>query len=55
VLERLSQIPEARATGMSGSGATCFGLFSDRRSAAVARRIVAAEHPEWWVEATDLH
>jgi 4-diphosphocytidyl-2-C-methyl-D-erythritol kinase len=55
VLERLSQIPEARATGMSGSGATCFGLFSDRRSAAVARRIVAAEHPEWWVKATDLH
>lgn len=55
VLKRLSQIPEARVTGMSGSGATCFALFSDRRSAAVARRIVASEHPEWWVEATDLH
>lgn len=55
VLEALSQIPEARATGMSGSGASCFALFSDRRSAEVARRIVAAEHPEWWVEATDLH
>ena len=55
VLKRLSQIPEARVTGMSGSGATCFALFSDRRSAAIARRIVAAEHPEWWVEATDLH
>jgi 4-diphosphocytidyl-2-C-methyl-D-erythritol kinase len=55
VLERLSQIPEAKVTGMSGSGATCFALFSDRRGAAVARRIVAAEHPEWWVEATDLH
>ncbi len=55
VLKRLSQIPGAKATGMSGSGATCFGLFSDRRSAAFARQIVAAEHPEWWVEATDLH
>ena len=55
VLKRLSQIPQARVTGMSGSGATCFALFSDRRSAAVARRIVAADHPEWWVEATDLH
>lgn len=55
VLKRLSQIPEARVTGMSGSGATCFALFSDRRSAAVARRIVASEHPAWWVEATDLH
>jgi len=55
VLKRLSQIPEARVTGMSGSGATCFALFSDRRSAAVARRTIAAEHPGWWVEATALH
>ena len=54
VLKRLSQIPDARVTGMSGSGATCFALFSDRRSAATARRIVAAENPQWWVEATDL-
>ncbi len=55
VLERLSQIPEAKAAGMSGSGATCFALFGDRRSAAAARRIIAAEHPGWWVEATGLH
>jgi 4-diphosphocytidyl-2-C-methyl-D-erythritol kinase len=55
VLKSLSQIPEARAAGMSGSGATCFALFGDRRAAAVARRIVAAEHPGWWVEGTDLH
>ena len=54
VLKRLSQIPEARVTGMSGSGATCFALFSDRRSAAATRRTVAAENPGWWVEATDL-
>jgi 4-diphosphocytidyl-2-C-methyl-D-erythritol kinase len=55
VLERLSQIPGAWMTGMSGSGATCFALFGDRRSASTARRIVAAEQPGWWVEATDLH
>lgn len=55
VLKRLSQIPEAKATGMSGSGATCFALFGDRRSAAAARRIIAAEHPGWWVEATCLY
>jgi 4-diphosphocytidyl-2-C-methyl-D-erythritol kinase len=55
VLKRLSQIPEARVTGMSGSGATCFALFSDRRSAATARRTIAAENPGWWVEASDLH
>jgi 4-diphosphocytidyl-2-C-methyl-D-erythritol kinase len=55
VLKRLSEIPGAGVSGMSGSGATCFALFSDRRSAAIAQRIVAADHPEWWVEATDLH
>jgi 4-diphosphocytidyl-2-C-methyl-D-erythritol kinase len=55
VLKRLSQIPEAKAIGMSGSGATCFALFDDRRGAAAARRAVAAEHPGWWVEATGLH
>jgi 4-diphosphocytidyl-2-C-methyl-D-erythritol kinase len=42
-------------TGMSGSGATSFALFSDRRSAAAIRRTIAAENPGWWVEATDLH
>ena len=55
VRERLAQIPEAVATGMSGSGATCFALFGDRRSATLARRIVAAERPDWWVEATSIH
>jgi 4-diphosphocytidyl-2-C-methyl-D-erythritol kinase len=54
VLERLSQVPGAKLTRMSGSGATCFALFSDRRSAAAARRILAADHPDWWVEATSL-
>jgi 4-diphosphocytidyl-2-C-methyl-D-erythritol kinase len=54
VLERLSQAPEAKLTRMSGSGATCFALFEDRRGAAKVRREIAAEKPEWWVEATGL-
>jgi 4-diphosphocytidyl-2-C-methyl-D-erythritol kinase len=54
VLKRLSKISEAHVIGMSGSGATCFALFSDRRTAAATRRSVAADHPEWWVEATKL-
>ena len=55
VLSRLSEIPDAGAIGMTGSGATCFALFSDRRSAAATRRTIAAEHPGWWVEETGLH
>jgi 4-diphosphocytidyl-2-C-methyl-D-erythritol kinase len=55
VLKRLSEIPDRKAIGMSGSGATCFVLFSDLRSAVAAQRLVATEHPEWWVDATKLH
>ncbi|NDW45236.1 4-(cytidine 5'-diphospho)-2-C-methyl-D-erythritol kinase [Ruegeria sp. PrR005] len=36
--------------GMSGSGATCFGLFPpDGHSAkSVAKAVLFLEHPEWW-------
>jgi 4-diphosphocytidyl-2-C-methyl-D-erythritol kinase len=54
VRDRLLRIPGGIATGMSGSGATCFALFGDRRSAILARRVVAAERPDWWVEATSI-
>jgi 4-diphosphocytidyl-2-C-methyl-D-erythritol kinase len=37
---------------MSGSGATCFGLFTSSRAAAAAARHLAAAHPRWWVQAT---
>jgi 4-diphosphocytidyl-2-C-methyl-D-erythritol kinase len=37
---------------MSGSGATCFGLFVSPRAAATAARNLSAAHPAWWVKAT---
>ena len=54
VLERLSRLPDAKAVRMSGSGATCFALFDNRRGAARARAQIASERPEWWVKATVL-
>jgi 4-diphosphocytidyl-2-C-methyl-D-erythritol kinase len=33
---------------MSGSGATCFGLFEDEARLAEARARLSAQHPEWW-------
>jgi 4-diphosphocytidyl-2-C-methyl-D-erythritol kinase len=54
VLRRLSQAQGAKATRMSGSGATCFALFENRRDAAAARRDIAAERTDWWVAATTL-
>jgi 4-diphosphocytidyl-2-C-methyl-D-erythritol kinase len=37
---------------MSGSGATCFGLFSDRASAEAAARSISQAEPGWFVSAT---
>jgi 4-diphosphocytidyl-2-C-methyl-D-erythritol kinase len=34
---------------MSGSGATCFGLFEDRGAARKAASDILAAHPDWWV------
>jgi 4-diphosphocytidyl-2-C-methyl-D-erythritol kinase len=53
-LEAVAARPEARLTRMSGSGATVFGLFDSEAKAAAAAAVIAAEHPQWWVEATTL-
>lgn len=37
---------------MSGSGATCFGLFASRDEAKVAASAIAVLHPSWYVTAT---
>jgi 4-diphosphocytidyl-2-C-methyl-D-erythritol kinase len=54
VLEGLRREPGCRLARMSGSGATCFGLFASSRAAAVAAGRLATAHPRWWVKATVL-
>jgi 4-diphosphocytidyl-2-C-methyl-D-erythritol kinase len=39
---------------MSGSGATCFGLFDRPETAALAAGYLRAGNPGWWTEATRL-
>jgi 4-diphosphocytidyl-2-C-methyl-D-erythritol kinase len=39
---------------MSGSGATCFGLFATAAEAEAARRLAIGAHPHWWSVATTL-
>ena len=39
---------------MSGSGATCFGLFADEADARVAAARIGMEQPGWWVAAAAL-
>ncbi|HEY1632192.1 MAG TPA: 4-(cytidine 5'-diphospho)-2-C-methyl-D-erythritol kinase [Rhizomicrobium sp.] len=35
---------------MSGSGATCYGLYANAGDAAVAATVIAREHHDWWVK-----
>lgn len=39
---------------MSGSGATCFGLYETDESAARAARAMADAHPTWWISPSRL-
>lgn len=52
VLEALHHEPACVFAQMSGSGATCFGLFQDRDYALGAAERLALDHPGWWVRAT---
>ena len=49
VLETLADAPGCGLARMSGSGATCFGLFATVDAAQEATRRIARAHPEWWV------
>jgi 4-diphosphocytidyl-2-C-methyl-D-erythritol kinase len=53
-LTALDAAPSCLIARLSGSGATCFGLFAAREEAeAAAARIVRAE-PAWWVKAAPV-
>ena len=52
VLTALRKEPGCRLARMSGSGATCFGLFSSTNAASAAARHLSTKQPRWWVKAT---
>jgi 4-diphosphocytidyl-2-C-methyl-D-erythritol kinase len=49
VLKAISALPGALLARMSGSGATCFGLFADEDASARGAEILKAAAPSWWV------
>jgi 4-diphosphocytidyl-2-C-methyl-D-erythritol kinase len=54
VLAVLGKLPGCRLSRMSGSGATCFGLFDSTGSADAAARTLRVGYPDWWVRETVL-
>ncbi|MDP2117127.1 MAG: 4-(cytidine 5'-diphospho)-2-C-methyl-D-erythritol kinase, partial [Brevundimonas sp.] len=53
-LEAAAELPGARLTRMSGSGATVFALFDSLPAAAEAGRALKTRRPHWWIQSTVL-
>lgn len=53
VLAALAALPGVQLARMSGSGATCFGLFDDLAKAQAAQEQLAALRPEWYFQAAE--
>ena len=54
VVDAISAAPQCQVARMSGSGATCFGLFTDIKHADEATSYLQKAHPNWWVVATKM-
>ena len=51
VLGALARQPGCALARMSGSGATCFGLFTDRAAVERAAAALRRARPDWWIAA----
>lgn len=54
VRDVLAALAGARFARMSGSGATCFGLYAGAAERDAADAAIAQAHPGWWRLATRL-
>ncbi len=54
VLAEISQQKGCQLARMSGSGATCFGLFNHLENAQSAAKIISRKQPNWWCVSTLL-
>lgn len=54
MLACLRDSPGCRIARMSGSGATCFGLYDTYEDAAVAAQAIRGKSPHWWLAAVTI-
>lgn len=50
LLQSLKALPHVQTARMSGSGATCFALFSNKNHASNAIVILQDSYPEYWIK-----
>ena len=54
VLDALEATENCELARMSGSGGTCFGLYTTEEDAETAQRKIHTNHPDWWVVSAKL-
>ncbi|WP_119300270.1 4-(cytidine 5'-diphospho)-2-C-methyl-D-erythritol kinase [Dongia deserti] len=54
VLVALAALPGCVLARLSGSGATCFGLFGNEAGARAAEAKLRVDHPAWWATAAPM-
>jgi 4-diphosphocytidyl-2-C-methyl-D-erythritol kinase len=54
VIGEIARLQGVLLSRMSGSGATCFGIFATDADAQASAATIACDHPDWWVRATRI-
>ena len=54
VLNALAREEGCLLARMSGSGATCFGIYDTNDQAERAAHAIAAQNPDWWISPTHI-
>ena len=54
VLVALDTTTDCLISRMSGSGATCFGIFETKSKAMRAAKVISANNPGWWIKTASL-
>lgn len=54
VMTALERISKPHFIRMSGSGATCFALYTSKQASLEAEMVMKQTYPEWWVKAVRL-
>ena len=50
IIGSIAASPQCLLARMSGSGATCFGLYKNMADAEAAMKMIQQNHPQWWVQ-----
>lgn len=53
VIAAIARTDGCKLARMSGSGATCFGLYADEKTARAAQAAIATARPDWWSVAAE--